>query len=148
MDIDTGRSGADAPSGLRPDGLSQSSLSQAEPLVPNAAQLIDQLSNFVDDPAYDIGMVRGVMRDARNFIAAWLAQETAKEQQMREFEKAGLLWRNAAPNAAPPTVWLGGTITFFPDGRMRLASAIEARRAETQSGSVADESAVPKADAQ
>lgn len=32
--------------------------------------------------------------------------------------------------------------------RGRLASAIEARRAETQSGSVEDESAVPKADAQ
>ncbi len=38
MTKDSGRSGAVAPSGLRPDGLSQSSLSQAEPLVPNAAE--------------------------------------------------------------------------------------------------------------
>jgi hypothetical protein len=38
--------------------------------------------------------------------------------------------------------------SHFRDFANEAASAIEARRAETQSGSVADESAVPKADAQ
>jgi len=36
MDIDSGRSGAEAPSGLRPFGAEPAAQSQAEPLVPNA----------------------------------------------------------------------------------------------------------------
>jgi hypothetical protein len=126
--------------------------SQAKPSVPNAARLIDQLSNFVDDPAYDIGMVRGVMRDARNFIAAWLAEETAKEQQMREFEKAGLLWRNPAPNAAPPTAPSPSYGCWFDAaGRGGFgavpASAIEAATAgeTTKIGSTEGESAASEA---
>lgn len=47
--------------------------------------------------------------------------------------------------------WVGtGFFPTYPDQepfRTILASAIEARRAETRSGSVADESAVPQADA-
>lgn len=53
---EVGRSGAEAPSGLRPCGLSQSSLSQAEPLVPNAWQ--GRLSASVIELIREVGIYR------------------------------------------------------------------------------------------
>jgi hypothetical protein len=44
MPIESGRSGASAPSGHSPSGLSQSPLSQAQPNVPNAETLVRLMS--------------------------------------------------------------------------------------------------------
>ena len=55
-----------AGSGLRPDGLSQSSLSQAEPLVPNAAPYGEPITTVEELDALDTDEVIEGYRDGRD----------------------------------------------------------------------------------
>lgn len=49
-----------------------------------ATDVVARLSQFVDDPRYDINMVRGVMRDARDLLSRTPSSDVLETERLRD----------------------------------------------------------------